>query len=566
MTRSAAGCVSPLVTCIALAASIVLGPSLALAQIAVGAWTDGDAGDQHAWAITPSTLSSDWGLWHVPPRAGAGAAEDGAVRIVGSLERRPEAIAASGGRVWMAFAGGGSRPGYTLLTAAAQRGAIEGTWYSGAGGRLASSAFLATTGRLVALAAGPRGPIALIEEGNGSLALAWYERGVWHWGAGPIEEGAPQASAVGVLADGEVCLVALDGDRILMWQAELPEATSPSGGLELLEPDALLELQAEAQPRDAAPIDLPWQASIATSIDPLLDGRIAGGPISVGARVVLAIANGDSLDVLEVRDGQARIVYEAEPGGIALLGTARRGVIVRLADEAEGAQGRAATRLVIEEFSLDTGRRFFLGAAVFDGPISPSDLRILLVLLVFVSASLLLFVVRTPLEAKPFAPPPGCMLAPPIPRLLAGLADGFLALVLGGELARLLPQGWLAVRVGSEALDFGPLVVGLAVGLLGCTLLEALTGRTPGKLVFGLLVTRTGLEDGAAYRPRRPSIGASLARNAVKWLLPLVAVAGMISPMLRHRGDAISGLGVVGEIPEPKTDANSDQDRRPDDR
>ncbi|MGD1914741.1 MAG: RDD family protein [Phycisphaerales bacterium] len=540
------------------------------AQIATGARPYEPGGDSHAWAVTPSTVSNDWGLWHIPPRSGATPAEDGAVRIVDSLERQPAAIAAYGGRVWMAFAGGGNRAGYAFLTAAVRPGAIDGTWYTGAGGRLASTAFLETTGRVIALAAGERGPIALIEDPDGPISIAWLERNVWERANGPSPIDSVNPQSLGVLQDGSIVLATIDSDQVRTWIASLPDQPQESSTFELLDPDALLKPFEPAEDEIKEAVEIAWVGSSASLQIPVADGRVDGAVGGIGSRLVLGVETTDALRVIEVDGDLATTLYETAPGGLALLAEARRGIAVRLGDEAEGAQGRAATRLVIEEFSLDTGRLFFVGPAVFDGPISPSDLRILLVLMVLVSASLLLFVVRTSSEAKPFVAPPGCVLAPPIPRLLAGLADGFLALLLGGELSRVLPPGWLAVRIGADALDFAPLVLGLAIGLVGSALLEAATGRTRGKLVFGLAASRSGELDGRPIGPRRPGLGPSLARNAVKWLLPLVAIAGLMSPLMRHRGDSMAGLGVIGEAAEPASESSSgpdsSQDRGPDDR
>jgi len=552
--------------------------SLARAQLATGGGTSEPDSDAHAWAITPSTTSSDWGLWHIPPRSGAASASDGSVRIVDSLQRRPEAIAAFGGRVWMAFAGGGNRAGYTFLTAAVRPGAVEGTWYSGAGGRLSSTAYLETKGKLIALAAGSRGPIALVEDTEGSLAVAWLERGEWRWAQGPAMNSTEAKLALGVLRDGSVCVAGVLDQTLTMWRATLPASTSESGPFELVDPSVLLEPTTDREAVQAPLIEPQWKSTVVGLSASLADARPVSALVQAGARIVLAVRGDDRLHVLEfegdIEDGRpsnaAREIYQTQPGGVALLADARRGVVIRMNDTAEGVQDRAATRLDIEEFSLDTGRLFFIGPAVFDGPISPSDLRILLVLMVLVSASLLLFVVRTSSEAKPYVPPRGLVLSPPIPRLLAGMADGFLALLLGGELSRLLPPGWLAIRVGADALDFAPLVLGLAIGLVGCTLLEAFTGRTLGKIIFGLAVSRSGEIDGHPVGPRRPTLAQALARNALKWLLPLVALVGLCSPLLRHRGDTMTGLGVVSEFPgapeEVKTGRESDQDRTPDDR
>lgn len=536
------------------------------AQLAAGAYADGERGNEHAWAVTPSTLSSDWGLWHIPPRSGRGGAQDGEVRIVDSLERQPAAIAASGGRVWMAFAGSGNRAGYGFLTAAVQRGAIDGTWYTGSGGRLASAAYLATKGKLLSMTAGPRGPIVLVTPSEGPAQIAWLERGTWKWAAAPIRTEEPPPSAIGVLADGTLCLTAIAGGTIYNWRASLPEAEATTRSFELIDPDKILTSEPPAGPDEPEPVELEWVLETANSTNIGDDTRVVGGPVGVGSRILLALQSGSMVSIVETTNARAREVYSAPTGGVALLGLSRRGLIVRFGDDAEGAQGRAATKLVLDEFSLDTGRTFYQGPAVFDGPVSPSDIRILLVLMVLVSATLLLFVVRTTGESTPFVAPQGTVLAPPMPRLLASVTDGLLAFLLGGQLAGLLPEGWLAMRIGAEVLDFAPIIVALGLGFLACSALEAATGRTPGKLIFGLYVSRTGEQNGDPVPPRRPGIGASLARNAVKWLLPLVAFAGATSPALRHKGDTMAGLGVIGEaMPEP-SEGQSGQDREPDDR
>ena len=545
---------------------LLLCAAVARGQLATGASASQTPAGEHAWAVTPSTLSSGWGLWHIPPRVGVRGAHDGSVRIIDSLERKPEAMAAARGRVWLAFAGTGNKAGYGMLTAAVQRGAVDGTWFSGAGGRLAAAAFLATRGRLVGMAAGARGPVAFIQESDGSFSLAWLERGRWLWANGPTIVSDPPPESIGVTEGGRVVLATSASGQIHLWQATLPAPEEVGSAFELVEPDAILDLASREQAEDRTPAAIAWTAR-SLPLPPIDTATsVTAGPVGLGERMMLGLASDQSAWVVEIAGDKSRVVYQAPAGGVALLSQSRRGIIVRMADEAESAQGRAATRLVLEEFSLDSSRRFYAGPAVFDGPVSPSDIRILMVLMVLVSASLLLFVVRTSREATPYVPPRGHVLAPPMPRLLAATADGFLALLLGGELSRLLPEGWLAIRVGADAVDFAPLVLALAVGFLASTALETLTGRTPGKLIFGLVVSRNGEVDGRPAPARRPGLGASLARNGVKWLLPLVALAGVMSPLLRHRGDSISGLGVVGEVVPSHVEGDSNQDRQADDR
>lgn len=538
----------------------------ARAQLATGAYADGKRGDEHAWAVTPSTVSSGWGLWHIPPRFGRGGARDGEVRIVDSLERQPAAIAATRGRVWMAFAGSGNRAGYGFLTAAVQRGAIDGTWFTGTGGRLASAAYLASKGKIISMAAGPWGPVVLVTPSGGPAQIAWLDRGTWTWADGPVLVGEPSPSVIGVLADRTVCVATVAGGFVYTWRASLPEAEPRSGGFELIDPDEILSPGTQTEDEETAPAILEWTLETISIASVGEGARVVAGPVAIGARIVLALQGYSQIHIVDVVGSQAKTIYSAPKGGVALLPASRRGLIVRLGDDAEGAEGRAATKLVIDEFSLDTGRTLYRGPAVFDGPVSPSDIRILLVLMILVSATLLLFIVRTTGENTPFVAPPGTMLAPAMPRLMASVADGLLALLLGGELAKLLPEGWLAMRIGADVLDFAPLIMALALGFVAGSVLEAATGRTPGKLIFGLFVSRSGSVDGAVVPPRKPGIGASLARNAVKWLLPLVAFAGATSPALRHRGDTMAGLGVIGEAVPVEGRGHSDQDQGPDDR
>lgn len=551
-----------------LATALVL--SLAcqgLGQMVVGSPGGMQPSGEHAWAVTPSTTSSEWALWHVPPRIGANGASDGSIRVVDSLERRPAAIAAAGGRVWLAFAGIGNEPGYGIFTAAVQPGAIDGTWYSGSGGRLASSSFLPTEGRLLAMSARRGGPTALVELTDGTYEVAWLDRGRWMRSAGPWVEGGPVPQAIGVSRKGVVKLAAIGEGSIALWTTQLPsdESDGPSG-FRLRDPSELLEPTSSQPGNQDTPIELEWSRQTLALPASATGSRIVAGPVSLGPRLLLAASQDGGATVFEIEGETVRPVYAADGAAVAFLTNARRGVFVRLSDSPEAAEGRAATRLELEEFSLDSGLTLYVGPAVFDGPVSPSDLRILLVLMVLVSASLLLFIVRTSNESKPFEAPQGCLLAPPLPRLLASVGDGLLALLIGSEIARALPEGWLAMRIGAEVIDFAPLLVSLVFGMLAGAVMEATLGRTIGKLVFGLAVTRT--REGDDQRPgiRRPGFGPSLVRNAVKWLLPLVALAGAMSPLLRHRGDTLSGLAVVGEFAPDDEAGDSDQDSTPDGR
>jgi len=550
---------------LAVAQALVLAwCAAATAQLAVGGHRAADSAEpQHAWAVAPTgegaggQATGGWALWHLPPR-GAGGARDGAARPVVPLEKAPQAIAAAGQRLWMAFPGGGSSAGYTILTTAAIPGAIDGTWFTG-GGRLQAAPFLPTRGKVVAMAADAGRPIALIHRTDGPAALAWLERGRWR--TAPAPDAQPPPTALGVLATGTVALASVDGAAIRLWTATLPASPSTRRAFELLEPDAPI-LTAPRQPAPQAdtsppPAALAWSASSAHVPADAPATAIVAGPVAIDGRTVLALAGDEGRGLYELSEGALFPIADVGEGAVALLARDRRAIVLRRASRAEGVDGAARTSLVVRELSLDTGRTLYEGPVAFDGPISPSDLRLLFVLMVAASAAILLFIVRTSAEGAPFVTPAGLPPAPPLPRVLAGIVDATLALLVGGELARLLPEGWLAIGVGRAALDFAPPIMAIVVGAIACATLESLTGRSPGKLLFALAVVRGGPPQEVGDTPRPPGIGRSLVRNAVRWLLPPLALGGVLGPTRRHRGDSLTACAVVSLA--DRTDAGRDQ-------
>lgn len=541
--------------------------SAAAAQVAAGAWVDAgaDDGPEHAWVVARSPAADGWALWHLPPRVGRGAAPDGSARPVLPLAQPPVAMAAAGPRVWMIFPRGNT--GYSSLTVAALPGAIEGTWHT-ASSRPDAGPFLETRSLLLAAAARDDGPMVLLERTTGELEFAWVDDGRWVFADGPRPPpDVPDAGiAVGVVAGDRAGVVLPGPDALWSWEAVLPEVERPRREFTLADPDArvLGGDSGASTPAEPERVALDWASSavgygeLAGKL-PLGRGEVVAGPASVGDRWVAVVDHPGGRHAVEASPQEARLLSPVPAGGVALLGVARRGVVVLESEEADASRGRAATRLEIREFSLDTGRVLYVGPAVFDGPISPSDLRLMFVLLIAISAAALLFIVRTSAEAAPLQLPAGCTLVPPFPRIMSASIDLALAYVVGGWLAASLPEGWLAIRVGVDAIDFAPVLMTLFVGWGAGSALEAAFGRSPGKLLFGMAVVRGGTPDRPVDGPRAPGLLPSMARNAVKWLLPPVALAGVLGRAFRHRGDTLTGTAVV-QLPEPANDADESAD------
>lgn len=196
-----------------------------------------------------------------------------------------------------------------------------------------------------------------------------------------------------------------------------------------------------------------------------------------------------------------------------------------------------------------TGRTLYAGTARSEGPISPGEFRAVVLGLLVLMAAVLALVLRAP-PAGSFVLPAATALAEPGRRLAATLIDlGATLLIVRGlglwPASLLDPAAWFD---GTNGLTLGATVV---VAVLNGAVCEGLWGKTPGKVLVGCEVVLLG-RTGEPWDPRPPGPARALVRNLVKWVLPPVAVLGVLDPEGMHRGDSYARTAVVVRIePEP---------------
>jgi hypothetical protein len=216
----------------------------------------------------------------------------------------------------------------------------------------------------------------------------------------------------------------------------------------------------------------------------------------------------------------------------------------------------------IAEFSATSGEVFYTGQLRVPLATTSDDYRLLGLVLLGILAAAVVFIVA-PLPRTEAHLPRGTALAPAGRRFLATMIDATLALVGGSAI-----WGMSALEaLGPESLVTGRIIAVMAASLglavVVSAVMEATLGRSPGKVLMGIEVVRlarfastgpgagTGPDRAEAGRVRiedlvvRPSIWMALVRTLVKWVLPPVALLGVLDPELRHRGDVLSRCAVV---------------------
>ncbi|MAY74929.1 MAG: hypothetical protein CMJ31_09505 [Phycisphaerae bacterium] len=309
--------------------------------------------------------------------------------------------------------------------------------------------------------------------------------------------------------------------------------------------------------------------------------------------VVINTDHADAGNEIEIdRDGGVCVVrrgdgvvcdFDAPPGASLVAATVpaahQRLVIAWIAPrfdadpDARGIVGDPL-ELAMVEVSLDTGRIWHEGAVNAVAPVAAQELRYLATGLVILMAAAIAILLKPAPDAGLAHLPAGTCLAPLGQRGLAWLIDVSLVSILasfitGVPLSKLVgPE----ILIGSEpgwtllpSIAFLGLVYGVAS--------EATAGRTIGKLLAGCWVTRVGVpETGgskeAAKAPNlvalSPGLSASFVRNAVKWVLPPVAMLIVFDLSGRHRGDVLSRLAVVTSLTEEDPTGNDEEGIGPD--
>jgi RDD family len=220
----------------------------------------------------------------------------------------------------------------------------------------------------------------------------------------------------------------------------------------------------------------------------------------------------------------------------------------------------------IAEVSVHTGAVVYNGDLTLTSPISKSDYRMVGLILAYALGLVLIFLVK-PQAADTIQLPEGYALAEPGRRVVAGIMDFVVALVLASRLwhmpvaEALTPATWWSPAGQSVLLT----CVAIAIGLGAVS--ELFLGRTIGKLITGCEVVGIRVEgqppppatsptkEGEAPAPDHVPFWRLLVRNVIKWGLPPVGLLGLLDPNGRHRGDQFARTAVViHALDEPEED------------
>ncbi len=517
--------------------------------------------ESHGWIIVPT--SRGLSLVHVPPRGPAidagGAMFLTAPRSVhhaADLHEAPEAMAAWDRSVYLLFppsiggdeGGGRDRP-RRVLTTSVFPAPLGAGWGAQGGERLSVLPPLEARGRLLGFAGTPQGPAALLVDRQTPLSdqagpaavrlLILVDGARWIEAAIPgevIEAMRPGLSAradlgwVQLVSHAEgVSIFTRTPDAAGHWIARLDEATSESG-----------EMSVEAAWRYA-----PLAADVGRP-----DSRV--GPLFNLAghlTYVRAHSTGGGEGTLSLRqitpERELRLAQipgvTSQYGVVPLDANARVVVFVRVAERSDSA-GSHAGAFTVHEVSAYTGRILDSGPANGGGPISHTQYRILAMSLVVITAIVMFLALRQERDGGEFTLPPGTALAPPLVRVMAGVIDTALALLLARWAVTIWFPAIEAQAVGQAWLMYFGLI--LAGGFVHCTIAEAIFGRSLGKAMLGCRVI--SIKDASALRG--PSFVAAALRNLVRWTIPPLAWFFLTQPDLRHRGDRLARTAVIVQI------------------
>lgn len=523
-----------------------------------GSWAS--ARESHGWVIVPDSGSTRFIVLHIPARGvmGGGVVADGTVAVAARIDSEPEQIAATGATVYLAFPAEPARPGERLrrvLRVTASLGAIGDTWQYDAGERLQAEPSLPGTGRLLGFAGAGRGPVALLDgDPADELTLLALEGDAWRRlplpdaGEGRPLGVAPPPILIGTSAG--PALLVRDRSRAGIWTSQwAAEAGVPGSD----------------GPPDPPAVVWSWRPlEFADGAGASLDGPV----FAVDGRLIMIDREGPSTVALWSTEGEralllGRVEGLTNPFAVAPLEQSGRLVFVCpvRAPSPRGAPQRPATGFPeapryeyhIREVSAATGRTLYTGPPSRASPLSASEFRLLVVLLLGVTVAIVLFVLRptgSP-SAAPLALPEQTALAEPGRRMAAAVLDLAPALLLASRLSGVAP--WEALTLdgllsGGDGLAL--LLDALALAFAHTTVCEWAFRRSLGKALAGCEVARvvfrqSGADGELLPTALRPAFWRVAVRNLVKWGLAPVAFAGMTGPERRHVGDRLSGVTVL---------------------
>ncbi|MFZ4573317.1 MAG: RDD family protein, partial [Phycisphaerales bacterium] len=195
------------------------------------------------------------------------------------------------------------------------------------------------------------------------------------------------------------------------------------------------------------------------------------------------------------------------------------------------------------------------GPLKLGGPVSRSEYRLLVLILLMVTSSTLAFVL-TPEERRAFQLPFGFSLPRTSRRVAAAALDVALCVAISqGVFAAFGPGSGPANQGSVPFFDslLGALVCAVVLGVTS----ETVSGRTPGKLVMGLRVIAVVRASSGEPIAQLPALGRVLARNLLKWAALPLALLGLLDSGGRGRPDQIAGT-VVAVADEDESDPDEE--------
>ena len=477
---------------------------------------DDETGQAHTW-IALDLRENAAALFHIPPDA----RREG--EIVADLASRlmvhPEAIAAHGRDAYLVFparreSDGVSRRSVLAISTVPVAG--SGQWRYTGSPRLRALPSLPGERELLGIGASEGGLHALVRGGDG-VELLRLDGKAW------VDMDVPD----GALSPGEqVRLRLVDaGDGLILLRGE---------------PGAAPRVWRRHAGEDAG-----W-----TRAAPEFEAasRGAAGALSVVADAsTLAWFESASDDRIQVMSatpyGRFTVGPARDPGEEAALLPGGDGAGVLLITRTPGEQGLG--ELTLQRLSLADGATLESGPIVAAGPVSSSQFLLVIVLLAGVMMLILTFVFW-PEDLPAPALPRELEMAPSAARLVAGLIDLIVgvipaSLIVGVPISDVLLPGLAEdptrALVGT--------VLGVAIAATATTIGEWLFRRSLGKGLLGLEVLRLD-ESGL----RRITLWEAIVRNAIRWGVAPVALAGLSTASGRHLGDLAARTVVVRRAAE----------------
>ncbi|MBS0191909.1 MAG: RDD family protein [Planctomycetes bacterium] len=482
----------------------------------------------YSWFVFPAAGGSGYVLAHLPPRIreseSGPAVEDGVFRSALRVEQPPEAMAAWGNALYVAFAARQGDETHSVYSIRAKRFADSTLWTDEPSGRLEALPGLPGNERLVGFTAVEAGPCALLNAAGALRLLQLNQK--WSLIEMPPELAKAENSEVWLSGDSEgIWILQQAPGGFQSWNAKLSpsSSSSPTSGWKWTR--AGFFAGGKSLPgADAVRVGGRWYVLNSVRRETLTVDRLdSGAPV----RVAEVSCPGSGRSVAPI-DGLNRLVFIS--------------VVAK-----EGSEGKslADQTVKVREISLQSGKALYDGPAKSNNPLGSSQFRLMAVGLIFSMALILVLVIRSDESPEPRLPD-GYSLAEPVRRMVAGILDFAIVALLvprlsGNSVLELLgPSVWLS----GEA--YQTLILIAVFGTIAGTVGEHYFGRSPGKLLADceVVALRRG-DDGSAYRP---TLAASFVRNLVKWFLSPVAVLGLIDSTARHRGDQIAKTAVVVPI------------------